>query len=299
MKTNFIIITKIGMEGVMKSEIKKKKEKMLNRLIYFFIVINIILACVYIIMNFSLKKEAIEERELLNSINLDENIILSNDENIEVHLTETQKKQDVNKEEEENINKLTERILKVKKLQEENEDIVGWIEIENTNINYPVLQGDDNEYYLTHNYKKEKSQKGSIFLTKDYDWSLPSDNLLIYGHNIMNGLMFQDLLKYSDEEFYESHPIIHFTTENKDVEFEIFSVFKSRVFYKSEKNVFRYYDFVNADTEEEYNEFVEKAKESSLYDIDITAEYGEQLITLVTCSYHTEDGRFIVIGKEK
>lgn len=283
----------------MKSEIKKKKEKMLNRLIYLFIAITIILACVYIIMTFSLKKEAIEESELLNSINLDENIILSNDENIEGALTETQKKQDVNKEKEENINKLTERMLKVKKLQEENEDIVGWIEIEDTNINYPVLQGDDNEYYLTHNYKKEKSQKGSIFLTKDYDWSLPSDNLLIYGHNIMNGLMFQDLLKYSDEEFYESHPVIRFTTENEDMEFEIFSVFKSRVFYKSEKNVFRYYDFVNADTEEEYNEFVEKAKKSSLFDNDITAKYGEQLITLVTCSYHTEDGRFVVIGKEK
>lgn len=283
----------------MKSEIKKKKEKMLNRLIYLFIAITIILACVYIIMTFSLKKEAIEESELLNSINLDENIILSNDENIEGALTETQKKQDVNKEKEENINKLTERMLKVKKLQEENEDIVGWIEIEDTNINYPVLQGDDNEYYLTHNYKKEKSQKGSIFLTKDYDWSLPSDNLLIYGHNIMNGLMFQDLLKYSDEEFYESHPVIRFTTENEDMEFEIFSVFKSRVFYKSERNVFRYYDFINADTEEEYNEFVENAKKSSLFDNDITTKYGEQLITLVTCSYHTEDGRFVVIGKEK
>ena len=83
------------------------------------------------------------------------------------------------------------------------------------------------------------------------------------------------------------------------MEFEIFSVFKSRVFYKSEQDVFRYYDFINANTEKEYNEFVEEAKESSLFDNDITAKYGEQLITLVTCSYHVEDGRFVVIGKEK
>ena len=283
----------------MKSEIKKKKEKILNGLIYFFIVINIILACMYIIMLFSLKQEAIEESELLNSINIDEEMILNEDKKAEWNLVESRNLQEVDIEQEETNKDLTERMLKVKKLQEENEDIVGWIEVEDTNINYPVLQGDDNEYYLTHNYKKETSQKGSIFLTKDYDWNLPSDNLLIYGHNIMNGLMFQDLLKYSDEEFYESHPVIRFTTENEDVEFEIFSVFKSRVFYKSEKNVFRYYDFINADTEEEYNEFVENAKESSLYDIDITAEYGEQLITLVTCSYHAEDGRFVVIGKEK
>ena len=283
----------------MKNKLKEKEEKILNELIYFFIVINIILACIYIIMLFSLKQEAIEESELLDSINIDEEMILSEDKKAEGNLVESRNLQEVEIEKEETNKDLTERMIKVRKLQEENEDIVGWIEIEDTNINYPVLQGDDNKYYLTHNYKKEKSQKGSIFLTKDYDWSLPSDNLLIYGHNIMNGLMFQDLLKYSDEEFYESHPIIRFTTENKDVEFEIFSVFKSRVFYKSEKNVFRYYDFVNADTEEEYNEFVEKAKESSLYDIDITAEYGEQLITLVTCSYHTEDGRFVVIGREK
>ena len=281
----------------MKNKLKKKKEKILKGLIYFFIVINIILACIYIIMTFSIKKEAIEESDLLNSINIDENIILSNDEYIEGNLIESQNKQEIDNEKD--INKPTERMLKVKKLQEENEDIIGWIEIEDTNINYPVLQGDDNEYYLTHNYKKEKSQKGSIFLTKDYDWNLPSDNLLIYGHNIMNGLMFQDLLKYSDEEFYESHPVIRFTTENEDVEFEIFSVFKSRVFYKSEQHVFRYYDFINADTEKEYNEFVEEAKESSLFDNDITAKYGEQLITLVTCSYHVEDGRFVVIGKEK
>ena len=202
-----------------------------------------------------------------------------------------------NLESQENV--VTERMLKVKKLQEENTDIVGWIEIEDTNINYPVLQGEDNAYYLNHNYKKETSQKGSIFLTKDYDWNLPSTNLLIYGHNIMNGQMFQDLLKYADEEFYKDHPLIRFTTQNEDKEYEIISAFKSRVFYKSEQNVFRYYDFVNAENEEEYNEFVKNAKEASLYDIGKTAEYGDQLITLVTCSYHTEDGRFVVIGREK
>lgn len=202
-----------------------------------------------------------------------------------------------NEEQRENV--VTERMLKVEKLQEENEDIVGWIEIEGTNINYPVLQDEDNKYYLTHNYKKETSQKGSIFLTKDYDWDLPSTNLLIYGHNIINGQMFKDLLKYANEDFYKEHPVIRFTTQNEDKEYDIISAFKSRVFYKSEQNVFRYYDFVNAENEEEYNKFVKNAKEASLYDIEKTAEYGDQLITLVTCSYHTTDGRFVVIGKEK
>ena len=181
---------------------------------------------------------------------------------------------------------------------EENADIVGWLEIEGTDINYPVLQGKDDEYYMTHNYKKEYSRNGSIFLSKDYNWDIPSNNLLIYGHNLNNGTMFQELLKYKDEEFYKEHPIIRFTTAFEDVKFEIISAFQSRVYYKSEKNVFRYYYFVNPETEEEYNEFVESAKRVSLYEIEATANYGDSLITLSTCSYHVKDGRFAVVGKK-
>ena len=269
------------------------KEKRLNRLIYFFIILDVILSIIYIIKFFSIRQEAIEESQLLNSIKIEESSeIQTTEKNIDEN--------EINQEKtDEQTSEVTDRMLKLKVLQEQNEDIVGWIEIEDTNINYPVLQGEDNEYYLTHNYQKEKSQKGSIFLTKDYDWNLPSSNLLIYGHNIMYGQMFQDLLKYADEEFYSMHPTIRFTTQRKDSEYEIISAFKARVYYKSEENVFRYYDFINAETEEEYIEFVKNAKASSLYDTNVTAEYGDQLITLVTCSYHTEDGRFVVIGREK
>ena len=269
------------------------KEKRLNRLIYFFIILDVILSIIYIIKFFSIRQEAIEESQLLDSIKIEKSSeIQTTEENIDEN--------EINQEKtDEQTSEVTDRMLKLKVLQEQNEDIVGWIEIEDTNINYPVLQGEDNEYYLTHNYQKEKSQKGSIFLTKDYDWNLPSSNLLIYGHNIMYGQMFQDLLKYADEEFYSMHPTIRFTTQRKDSEYEIISAFKARVYYKSEENVFRYYDFINAETEEEYIEFVKNAKASSLYDTNVTAEYGDQLITLVTCSYHTEDGRFVVIGREK
>lgn len=194
---------------------------------------------------------------------------------------------------------LTERMLKVIELQKVNSDIVGWLEIEGTNINYPVLQGEDNQYYMTHDYKKEESRSGSLFLDKDYDWTIPSSNLLIYGHNIKNGLMFQDLLKYENESFYKEHPEIRFTTKNEDFEYEIISVFKSRVYYKFEKNVFRYYYFINAETEKEYNDFVNNAKTASLYDTGKNAKYRDQLITLSTCSYHTEDGRFVVVARKK
>lgn len=192
----------------------------------------------------------------------------------------------------------TERMLQLEGLQKENSEIIGWLEIEGTNINYPVLQGTDNEFYMKNNYKKEKSKNGSIFLDKSYNWDIPSSNLLVYGHNNKNGTMFQDLLKYKKEDFYKEHTKIKFTTNKEDSVYEIMSVFYSRVYYKNEKNVFRYYYFVNAENEQEYNDFVNNAKKASIYDTGITAEYGEQLLTLSTCSYHTEDGRFVVVAKK-
>ena len=281
----------------------KRKRKILNCLIYFFIVVNLILACIYIAKFMDIGREAKIESELLDSIeigeiknaNREENESNNNEENQAIN----EKEENVKNENKERKIEATERMIKVEKLQEENEDIVGWIEIEDTNISYPVLQGKDNEYYLNHNYKKEKSQKGSIFLDANYDWSIPSNNLIIYGHNIMNDLMFKDLLKYANEEFYKEHPVIRFTTKENDGEYEIISAFKSKVFNKSDTNVFRYYNFINAETEEEYNEFVENAKKVSLYDIEETTEYGDELMTLITCSYHTTDGRFVVIGREK
>ena len=193
----------------------------------------------------------------------------------------------------------TERMLQVEELKKENEDIIGWLEIPNTNISFPVMQGTDNQYYMTHNYKKEDSKDGSIFLDKDYNWDLPSSNLLMYGHNNKNGNMFQGLLEYQEESYYKEHPTIKFTTTKEDCEYEIISAFKSRVYYKSEKNVFRYYYFVNAESEEEYNNYVEESKKASLYDTGKTANYGDQLLTLSTCEYSQEDGRFAIVARKK
>ncbi len=256
--------------------------------IYFILSLLIFLSSLYIINYFSQKKQALDESNLLNDF----------DTNIKSDISEKQINQTKIETSEEILPKETERMIKVKELKQQNSDIVGWLEIPNTKINYPVLQGTDNEYYMKHNYKKEKSKNGSIFLTKDYNWEIPSSNLLIYGHNLNNGTMFQELLKYSKQSFYKEHPRIRFTTQKDDSEYEIIAVFKSRVYYKSEKNVFKYYFFVNAENEKEYNEFVNNAKKESLYDINATAKYGDQLITLSTCSYHVKDGRFAVVGRK-
>lgn len=194
----------------------------------------------------------------------------------------------------------TERMTKLEELQKENSDIVGWLQIEDSKINYPVLQGQDNEYYMTHDYNKEYSKDGSLFLDKSYDWSKPSTNLLIYGHNnIGSAEMFADLINYKEEEYYNNHKIIRFTTNKEDAEYEIIAVFLSRVYYKSEKDVFRYYYFIDAENEQEFNEYVNNAKKASLYNIEKTAKYGDQLLTLSTCSYHTEDRQISCCSKKK
>lgn len=193
----------------------------------------------------------------------------------------------------------TERMTKLEELQKENSDIVGWLEIENSNINYPLLQGTDNDFYMTHNYKKEKSKNGALFLDKDYDWSLPSTNLLIFGHNNRgSNTMFTSLINYKEEKYYKEHKKIRLTTNQEDAEYEIISVFLSRVYYKSETNVFRYYYFINAENEQEFNEYVQNSKEASLYNIDATAEYGDQLLTLSTCEFSQEDGRLAIVAKK-
>ena len=151
---------------------------------------------------------------------------------------------------------------------------------------------------MTQNYKKEKSKGGSLFLDPNFDLINGSSNYLIYGHRNTQRLMFEDLLKYSKEDFYNNHKTIKFTTNKDDSVYEIMSVFYSRVYYKKEKDVFRYYNFVNANNEEEYKDFVNNCKKSSIYNTGVTANYGDQLLTLSTCEYSQEDGRFVVVAKK-
>lgn len=249
----------------------KQSENSDKKIVIYLLVVILILCVVCIVKIYKDNKKQEDVSKVLDSININQ---------------------------EEITDEKTERMLKLEELQKENSDIVGWLEIEGTSINYPVLQGEDNDYYLRHTYKREYSINGSIFLDKDYNFSIPSSNLLIYGHNNKNGKMFEELIQYKEEEFYNLHPTIRFTTEKEDVEYEIIAVFKSRVYYQNETNVFRYYYFINAENEEEYNYYIEESKKASLYDIEKTAEYGEQLLTLSTCDYSTENGRFVVVAKK-
>jgi len=184
-------------------------------------------------------------------------------------------------------------------LRKENEDVKGWIKIDDTNINYPLLQSaDNNDYYLNHNYKKEKTSYGSIYLNYKSDIKNPNSNLIIYGHDMKDGQMFKDLLKYTNKEFYDNHSIVKIATDESYAEYQIIFAFKSRVFYQDEKNVFRYYQYYDFENEEKYNEYLDNCRKIQLYDTGVTANYGDQLITMITCEYSQENGRMVVVAKK-
>ena len=261
-----------------------KSKKYFHKAVYIFIIIIAILSIIYIIKYFYDFYISKKQSNLLNEITI------SNDT---LPLAENNEQETIV------VPIKTEKMMKLEELKKQNNEIIGWIEIENTDINYPVLQAKDNDFYMNHNYKGEFSSAGAIFLDKNYDWNIPSSNLLIYGHNMKNSTMFQNLLNYNSFDFYSEHPIIKFTTTQEDSEYEIVGAFYSKVYFKTDTNVFKYYNFINAQNEEEYNSFIQNVKNASLYDTGIDAKYGDQLITLSTCSYHTADGRFVVVGRKK
>ena len=198
-----------------------------------------------------------------------------------------------------------------KKLYEKNSDMVGWLRIKDTVIDYPVMQTmEDEQYYLQKNFDKEYDENGCLIMDTDSvvgqgkeedgyeEEQKPSTNLLIHGHAMKSGSMFGNLNLYQDEEYGREHHIIYFDSIYEKREYEVISVFYSQVFYRHDE-VFKYYNFFQADTQEEFDNWYKNIKKMSLYDTGVNACFGDEFITLSTCSYHVEDGRFVVVGKRK
>lgn len=177
-------------------------------------------------------------------------------------------------------------------LYEMNSDLVGWLKIEGTRINYPVMQTpNEKDYYLYRNFNKIKSSRGCIYVREECDVFQPSDNLTLYGHHMVDGSMFAGLWEYQRQAYWESHDIIIFDTLSEYHTYRIFAVFKTTA---SLDEGFPYHRFVDAGSEEEFNEFIATCKELSLYDTGITPVYGDKIICLSTCEYSQRNGRFVV-----
>ncbi len=182
---------------------------------------------------------------------------------------------------------------KYTELYAQNSDFMGWIRIDGTGIDYPVMQSkDDPDFYLKHNFSKEYSRFGIPYIQENC--GLSSDNIIIYGHNIKSKSMFNELTEYKDKAFYTTHKYITFDTLDEQRTYAVIAVFKTVAYSDSG---FQYYDFVNANTVEEFDDYVEKCKALSFYDTGVTAKYGDKLLTLSTCEYSQENGRLAVVAK--
>lgn len=180
----------------------------------------------------------------------------------------------------------------------ENSDMVGWIQIEGTSIDYPVMQTPaDPNYYLKHDFEKNYTDYGCPFMQADCDALAPSDNLIIYGHNMKDGSMFADLAKYGSKDFRQSHKTVWFDTALGSCAYEIFAVIHTTV-QADDADAFPFYRFVDAVAPEDFADYVSACKVRALYDTGISAEYGDKLLTLSTCDNITDDGRLLVIAKQ-
>ena len=178
-------------------------------------------------------------------------------------------------------------------LHTQNPDMVGWLQIENTKINYPVLQSSVEEanYYLYRDFDKKESVRGSIYAWEKCDLFKPSDNITLFGHNMKDGTMFAYLGNYYNKSTWEENPLIFFDTLTESHVYKIFAVFKT----SGTDNVgFAYHQMVDAESEEEFNQFVATCKQLSFYDTGITPVYGDKLLCLSTCEYTIDNGRFVV-----
>lgn len=191
--------------------------------------------------------------------------------------------------------KIDDTLDKVNDIYFRNKDIVGYIKINGTNIDYPIMYT-GNDYYLHRNTDKEYSTAGTPYIDKRNILNPRDTNILIYGHNMKNGTIFHDLLNYEDSNYYNEHKYVYIYTLTEKHKYIITNVFKSKI-YNTDDKVFKFYKFYNANNESEFNNYVANINALSLYNTGETLSYGDELITLVTCEYSTENGRMVVVAK--
>lgn len=194
------------------------------------------------------------------------------------------------------VEKPISRAEQYEKLYEQNPDFAGWIKIDGTKIDYPVMHTPDRpDFYLKRNFQKEYSAYGVPYIGENCSLDKRSDNIIIYGHHMNDGSMFAGLMNYGKKSFYESHKVIQFDTLMEADYYEVIAVFKTTV-YGSKG--FPFYEFADAETEQEFDSYVSQCKQLALYETETSAEYGDQLLTLVTCEYSKKNGRMVVMAKK-
>ena len=180
---------------------------------------------------------------------------------------------------------------------EKNPDLAGWLTIPGTRIDYPVMYSpDEPERYLHANFEVSDSFAGLPFIDAACDPE--SGNRIIYAHNMLDGSMFRTLLKYQQKDFWQRNPVISFSTLYEEQEYEVVAAFYDKVYKKSDTN-FKFYQFYDTSDQSSFDEAMAYYREHALYDTGVTAQCGDLFLTLVTCAYQTENGRFVVVARKK
>ncbi len=180
-------------------------------------------------------------------------------------------------------------------LYEQNNDFFGWLRIDGTPVNYPVMHTPyAPQYYLHRAFDKSDAQSGTLFL--DGSCFEGCGNYIIYGHHMKNNTMFGSLPDYADKEYWKQHKRIYFDSLFEHREYEVIAAFYGEAVAEGDPG-FRYYQYTDLTDPVIFEEFAERVEDAVIYDTGLTAEYGDELITLSTCSYHTNDGRFAVVAR--
>ncbi|MCL2545771.1 MAG: class B sortase [Oscillospiraceae bacterium] len=175
----------------------------------------------------------------------------------------------------------------------QNPDMIGWISIDGTSINYPVMHTPGRpDFYLRRNFRGERCRFGTPYIFEYATLEPQSDNITIFAHNMGNSRMFGSLMNYRNATFLAEHPIINFDTIAGFGRYEIITVFIAN------PTAFPYHMFVNAAVEDEFDEFVRRGKELAVNSTGVTATYGDRLITLSTCINTRPDYRLVVVARK-
>ena len=176
-------------------------------------------------------------------------------------------------------------------------DLIGWISIDGTKINYPVVQSDTEQpnYYLNRNFEGKYSVYGCIYAAETADVLAPSDNIPMFGHRMNDDSMFAQLRFYTDRDFWQDHQYIRFDSLQERHLYQIICVFAIST---SEAKNFPYHNFIDAADEEAFDDFLYQCEKLRYYDTGLTAQYGDKLITLSTCEYSHNNGRLVVVAKQ-
>jgi sortase B len=194
--------------------------------------------------------------------------------------------------EEENTNLVT---LKMEYLTKKNSDMKGWLRIQGTVIDYPIMfKEDDNDYYLEHDFFKNADRNGLLVLDKRCNSDLNDNHLLIHGHNMKSGAIFGTLKYFKDEQYMRKHQAFELDTATEQRFYEVIAVLDTSA---NGENGFKYSDYINLDDKETFDTYVANLKARSLHKIAATATYGDELLTLSTCDYTMKNGRLLVVAK--